>query len=50
MRDEALFVGREIGFERGDDGRQYAADALGHGILRKAKYARGNGCNDTTGV
>ena len=41
MRDEALFIGRQIGFERGDDGRQYAADALGHGILRKAKYTKG---------
>jgi len=35
MRDEALFIGREIGFKRGDDGRQDAANALGHGILRK---------------
>jgi hypothetical protein len=30
VRDQALGIGAEIGFERGDDGRQYALNAICH--------------------
>jgi hypothetical protein len=43
LRDESLAIRREIGLERGNDRRQYAADSLGHGFSGTNEYRRNRG-------